>query len=117
MRVSVENIEGEIVKDNETYILEDNNTLENLTLSRTILKPGMKTRGHSHESQEEVYFFHGYGGMVLGENSMTVEPGSVVLIPKGTFHQVINFDKEKSLSFVCVFEKYDRSSDVAEYKK
>jgi hypothetical protein len=30
MKVSLENIEGVIVKDNETYILEDNNYLENL---------------------------------------------------------------------------------------
>ena len=44
MKVNLEKIEGEIVKDNETYVLEDNNFLEHMTLSRTVLKPGMSTR-------------------------------------------------------------------------
>jgi oxalate decarboxylase/phosphoglucose isomerase-like protein (cupin superfamily) len=123
MHVNLLNIIGEIVKDNQTYILEDNNLLENLTLSKTTLKPGMKTNGHSHELQEEVYFFiEGHGRMVLdGEDGMVdvfdVTNGSIVLIPKGKFHKVINVSNELPCSFVCVFEKYDRSGDQAQYLK
>lgn len=115
MKVNVDEIGGEVVKDNETYILKDNNELGNLTLSKTILNPFKQTRGHSHETQEEVYFFHGDGKMVLGEEEFDVKSGDIVLIPKDTFHQVKN-PYEKELSFVCVFEKYSRDGEIAKYK-
>ena len=115
MKVKRTDIKGDIVKDNDTYTLIDNNHLQNLTLSKTILKPGQETRGHSHENQEEVYFFHGYGKMQLGEKTFGVSPGSIVLIPKGTFHKVINHHTNHACMFICVFEKYDRISDTANY--
>ena len=39
MKVNIKNVGGEITKDNETYTLQDNNFLNNLTLSSTFLKP------------------------------------------------------------------------------
>ncbi len=39
MKVNINEIGGEITKDNETYVLEDNNLLEHMTLSKTTLKP------------------------------------------------------------------------------
>ena len=57
MKVPACNIGGEIVKDNETYLLRDNKCLKNLVVSSTLLLPGKETRGHSHAGQEEVYFF------------------------------------------------------------
>ena len=116
MHINITNIKGVIVKDTEVYTLEDNNLLENLTLSKTHLKPGQETRGHSHESQEEVYFFtQGEGVMVLGDDKFDVEEGSVVLIPKGKFHKVINRSNAFPCAFVCVFEKYDRLGEHAKY--
>jgi oxalate decarboxylase/phosphoglucose isomerase-like protein (cupin superfamily) len=59
---------GEVVKDNETYLLKDNKTLKNLVLSSTKLYRGQATRGHSHAGQEEVYFFiQGTGIMLVDE--------------------------------------------------
>ena len=115
MKVNTNEIGGEITKDNETYILEDNNLLEHMTLSKTTLKPNQSTRGHSHDDLEEVYFFtKGDGRMVLGEKEFDVKADDVILIPQGKFHRVIN-DKDESMEFVCVFEKYDRKSDTAKY--
>jgi mannose-6-phosphate isomerase-like protein (cupin superfamily) len=97
-------IGGEVVKDNETYLLKDNRTLNNLVLSSTKLYRGMATRGHNHVGQEEVYFFvQGTGVMVVGDERFRVSAGSVVLIPDGAFHQVIN-DGEMHLLFNCVFQ-------------
>ncbi len=100
-------IGGEIVKDNETYLLKDNKTLKNLVLSSTKLYRGQQTRGHSHPGQEEVYFFvQGYGKMIVGKDTsdpFSVGPGDVVLIPDGAFHRVIN-DGETNLIFNCVFD-------------
>lgn len=98
------NIGGDIVKDNEIYLLKDNKTLNNLVLSSTKLYRGQSTRGHSHAGQEEVYFFvQGSGVMIVDEERFRVTPGSVVLIPDGAFHRVIN-DGEMHLVFNCVFD-------------
>jgi mannose-6-phosphate isomerase-like protein (cupin superfamily) len=97
-------IGGEVVKDNETYLLRDNKTLNNLVLSSTRLYRGQSTRGHSHSGQEEVYFFvQGTGMMLVGEQKFRVNAGDIILIPDGAFHRVIN-DGEINLLFNCVFD-------------
>ena len=116
MKVSLNEIGGVVVKDNETYILEDNNFLENLTLSQTRLKPGQSTRGHSHENQEEVYIFvEGDGIITIGNEKYPATIGDLFLIPKGHFHKVENASPDKFCVFTCVFEKYDRSGNEAKY--
>ena len=57
MKIALNDIGGEVVKDNETYLLKDNKTLNNLVLSSTLLNPFKQTTGHNHSGQEEVYFF------------------------------------------------------------
>ena len=105
MKHSIYDIGGEVVKDNETYILKDNKTLKNLVLSSTDLKPGQSTRGHSHPGQEEVYYFvSGVGEMELDNNKFSVQGGDVVLIPDGAFHRVHNGSGNNTLYFVCVFD-------------
>tara|TARA_R100000734_G_C3304317_1_gene94834 strand:- start:2 stop:331 length:330 start_codon:yes stop_codon:yes gene_type:complete len=104
MKIQIKDIQGEVVKDNETYLLKDNKALNNLILSSTRLKPYRQTRGHSHEGKEEVYYFvEGEGVMLLGDETFHVKEGDVVLIPDGAFHQVDN-PTDKDLYFVCVFE-------------
>ena len=106
-KYTLHDIGGEVVKDNEVYLLRDNRDLNNLVLSSTLLYRGQQTRGHCHAGQEEVYFFvQGRGKMIVGEE--TVEPfvvsaGDVVLIPDGAFHRVIN-DGDGHMLFNCVFD-------------
>ena len=103
MKVNINDIGGDIVKDNETYLLKDNKLLKNLVLSSTDLKPNMSTRGHKHEGQEEVYFFiKGSGMMEINDNKFFVDEGDVVLIEDGMFHRV--HAEEKGCYFVCVFD-------------
>jgi mannose-6-phosphate isomerase-like protein (cupin superfamily) len=105
MKHSIYNIGGEVVKDNETYVLKDNKTLNNLVVSSTDLKAGRSTRGHSHPGQEEVYYFiSGTGEMELGDQRFNVQGGDVVLIPDGVFHRVHNGSRNSPLYFVCVFD-------------
>ena len=107
MKYSTHDIGGEVIKNDETYLLKDNKTLKNLVLSSTKLNRGKSTRGHRHAGQEEVYFFvQGWGEMILGEESsepFPVGPGDVVLIPDGAFHRVINTGDQNML-FNCVFD-------------
>lgn len=104
LKYHVHDIGGEIVKDNETYLLTDNKTLKNLVLSSTKLYRGQATCGHSHAGQEEVYFFvQGTGMMIVDEEKFRVNAGDIILIPDGAFHRVIN-DGEQNLTFNCVFD-------------
>lgn len=109
MKYNIEDIGGDIIKSNETYILKDNKTLKNLVLSSTELHGHQSTRGHSHEGQEEVYYFvSGNGIMNLrypdgNEKTFEVRSGDVVLIEDGVFHRVHN-ESDTPLYFVCVFD-------------
>lgn len=105
MKHSIYNIGGEVVKDNETYLLKDNKTLKNLVLSSTDLKAGQSTRGHSHPGQEEVYYFvSGTGEMEIDNERFYVQGGDVVLVKDGAFHRVHNISRASTLYFVCVFD-------------
>ena len=105
--LNIYNIGGEVVKDNETYVLKDNKTLNNLVLSSTLLYRAQQTRGHRHPGQEEVYFFvQGHGKMIVGDETdepFDVSAGDIILIPDGVFHRVIN-DGETNMLFNCVFD-------------
>jgi len=107
MKYTISNIGGEVIKDNETYVLVDNKSLNNLILSQTQLHTGQQTRGHRHPGQEEVYIFvSGHGQMIVGEEDtepFNVVGGDIVLIPDGAFHRVIN-QGSSDLIFNCVFD-------------
>jgi mannose-6-phosphate isomerase-like protein (cupin superfamily) len=105
MKLNIYDVGGEVVKDNETYVLKDNKTLKNLILSSTELHPGQSTRGHRHAGQEEVYYFvSGTGQMELDARVFNVQGGDVVLIEDGVFHRVHNKNLNTPLYFVCVFD-------------
>lgn len=104
LKYNIRNIGGDVVKDNETYVLRDNKFLKNLVVSSTFLKPKQSTRGHAHAGQEEVYYFiDGAGRMDIDGDVFEVKPGDVVLIPDGAFHRVHN-PSEQPLYFICVFD-------------
>lgn len=95
-------IGGSIVKQDDRYVVTDNNSLEILKLSKTILNPSKHTTGHSHPGQEEVYFFiKGSGIMELGNEKHIVSTGSIILVQDGVFHRV--YATEQGCEFICVF--------------
>lgn len=105
MKYDIFDIGGDVVKDNETYILKDNTLLEKLTVSSTRLHPSKSTRGHTHAGQEEVYFFvSGSGKIELDGDVYDVEQNSMILIKDGVYHRVYNTSETEELYFVCVFD-------------
>jgi len=109
MKVSNNDIVGKVLRDNDTYTVIDNTFLNNLTLSKTLLKPLKHTKGHSHSGLEEVYFFlKGNGRIKLGDEFINVTGGDIILINEGVFHQVFNDSEDDVLEFNCVFQKYNR---------
>jgi len=100
---NIHNIEGEIVKEDDRYIVKDNTSLKNLIVSSTTLFPNKSTSGHKHKGQEEVYMFlTGNGYIYLDEEKLSVQAGDMVLIEDGVFHRVES--GASGLYFVCVFD-------------
>ena len=105
MKLSFDDIDGKLVKSNDTYKVIDNTMLNNLVVSKTVLHPTKQTTGHSHAGQEEVYhFIHGHGQMQLDDDAFEVRAGDVVLIHDGVFHRVFNDSAVEDLVFLCVFD-------------
>ena len=105
MKIKLNKEDSKILKQNETYTLLDNTTLERLVVSKTILHPKKNTTGHNHVGKEEVYhFISGTGYIRVGDKDYSVSAGSIVLIPDGFFHKVWNTSEMEDLIFVCIFE-------------
>ena len=66
MKININDISGQVAKEDDRYIVKDNTKLKNLVLSSTTMKPGKST--FFHPSQEEVYYFiKGKGTMYLDD--------------------------------------------------
>ena len=103
MKFKINDINGNIVKQDDRYIVKDNTHLKNLVVSSTKLNRHKETSGHKHNGQEEVYYFlEGSGTMWLDDKSMYVTQGDVVLIEDSVFHKVKA--GPLGLYFVCVFD-------------
>ena len=108
MKISINDVGGDIVKEDERYIVKDNKFLNNLVVSSTDLNAKKSTGGHAHVGQEEVYnFLKGSGKMELIDTNGKhhdeyVKEGDVILIPDGWFHRV--HAGPYGCYFVCVFD-------------
>ena len=79
------------VKQDERYVVTDNDTLKKLITSTTELNPSYSTTGHSHSGQEEVYIFRqGQGEMEINDKRFKVKAGDIIFIEDGDFHRVHN---------------------------
>jgi len=104
MKYSAWDIGGEIVKEDDRYLVKDNTELKNLVVSSTKLRAGKSTTGHRHAGQEEVYIFvSGKGQMELDHKIFDVTAGDTVLIEDNVFHKVHNTG-DFMLEFICVFD-------------
>lgn len=111
--VTSNHLKGKILRQDERYTVIDVEFLENLTLSRTILQPEQATGGHKHDDLEEIYIFESGEGFIELEtegNRIHVSEGSIVQIKGGVWHRVFNVSDCRSLSFLSIFQKYDRNS-------
>jgi mannose-6-phosphate isomerase-like protein (cupin superfamily) len=104
MKYSEWDIGGDVVKNDNRYIVKDNTMLNNLVVSSTMLSANKSTTGHRHTGQEEVYIFvSGSGQMELDHKIFDVTAGDTVLIEDGVFHKVHN-NTDFGLKFICVFD-------------
>ena len=79
MKLENWNVGGEVVKQDDRYVVKDNKLLNNLVLSSTKLNAGKSTTGHRHAGQEEVYMFiKGEGQMELDHKIFDVKAGDII---------------------------------------
>ena len=61
-----------------------------LTLGVITYQPGCIVEPHSHDDQEALYVLKGRGKAKVGDESIKLEPGTAVYIPRGITHSVSN---------------------------
>ena len=72
--------------------------IDNISFSIEEQTPGRKMRIHKHLYNDELIFIHrGEGTMTLDEQSIEVKTGSVIFVPRGTWHGLDNTGNENLL--------------------
>lgn len=94
----------------EQLTLENNNfrkvlyTTNGLQLVLMSLKPGEEIGAEIHPENDQFFRFEsGKGKVMIDENFYEVEDGSVVVIPKGANHNVINTSDTEALKMYTIY--------------
>ena len=100
-----------VIKEDDRYVVLDNNSLSKLVHSITKLNPNKSTSGHKHDGQEEVYvFYKGRGIMQIDDSKFEVNQGDVIPVPDGAFHRVFN-ESGEILEFAAIFNGERHTED------
>jgi mannose-6-phosphate isomerase-like protein (cupin superfamily) len=72
--------------------------VDNISFCIEDMIPGRRMRVHKHLYNDELIFVHrGEGTLTLDEQSIDVKTGTVIFVPKGTWHGLDNTGKENLL--------------------
>ena len=103
MKIELSKSDSKVVQSNETYDVIDNESLDTLVVSKTVLHPDKTTRGPAPTGQEEIYLYlSGVGTMQVGDKHIPITQGDIVLIPDSAFHKVANTGTD-DLIFISIF--------------
>jgi len=68
-----------------------------------ILPPARNARTHHHEISDEIYFIvKGNGTIKLNNEVSVIRKGSLIYIPKGTSHSLMNLYSKENLEALCI---------------
>ena len=71
-------------------------TSPDLGIGLVTIPPGESGNVHTHKEEQETWFIiSGYGKLVIGDKSVSLEPDMVIVAPKEVEHQIINDGKEE----------------------
>ncbi|MFW5731542.1 MAG: cupin domain-containing protein [Desulfonatronovibrionaceae bacterium] len=84
---------------------------EGLTAGKAALEPGREFRPHIHNIPELYYISAGQGQLICAENRILVKAETLVHIPAGTVHGLLNTG-QTTLNFLYIFQagSFDRVS-------
>lgn len=64
---------------------------QHMWLGTSTVEPGNRTNAHSHDINEEIFYcVSGEGIMIVDEESQPYTAGTIVYVPPGCVHQVVN---------------------------
>lgn len=64
---------------------------KHMWLGTSTVEPGNRTNAHSHDINEEIFYcVSGEGIMIVDEEETPYSAGTVVYVPPGAVHQVVN---------------------------
>ncbi|MBB1543804.1 cupin domain-containing protein [Candidatus Gracilibacteria bacterium] len=94
----------------EQLTLENNNfrkvlyTLQGMQLVLMSLKPGEEIGAEVHPENDQFFRFEsGKGKVLIDESVYEVEDGSVIIVPKGSNHNVINTSDTEELKMYTIY--------------
>lgn len=86
-----QDIDKNVVRDSYIYFDFDESEGEAFQAGYSIVYPGCRTGGHSHDDLEEVYHIvRGTGLMTIGDDEFEVQPGDTYLVPRFQHHTFKN---------------------------
>ena len=95
-----------VVADDGRYKVCDLAIGDATTMSRTLLRAGQETRGHTHSHVEVLFCESGSGSLLTGSEVdpqlTSIGPGVAVLIDSDEWHRVVATNEP--VAFTCVFE-------------
>ena len=90
---------------------------QNLWLGMSKIDPGSSSNPHHHDVQEEIFYVvSGHGQIVVGEERADVEPGSVVVVPPGQTHYLVNTSDETLKVLAAVAPPFEQRDFEAQHK-
>lgn len=97
----------------------DKNDVPELTFSFALIYPRSKTDYHEHDRPELIYVVTGYGLSICEDKETEVGPDTVMWIPAGEKHQMVN-QSDETMKLATVFipgytaeENYARCQQAA----
>ena len=74
-----------------------------LTMALCYYEPGYERAAHTHDSEvEAMYCLKGKGEIILGDQVIAFEPGTMVYAPAGVEHS-LRSDPDSDLEFLAIF--------------
>jgi quercetin dioxygenase-like cupin family protein len=87
-------VKKEILRDEILLISPHNTDTRQFYAGMATIYPGCRSRGHSHDENEEICFIiKGKGRVVVEGEENEVEAGDMIYIPRGKFHMFKNPNK------------------------
>ncbi len=82
-----------------------------MTLGRAIIKAGRENPVHRHPNCDEIlHLLRGRIAHALGDDEVIMEPGDVIVIPAGTWHNARSMGDEAAEMVIC-FSSADRQTE------
>lgn len=93
LRSAAESAAATVVEDwgSLTWLAGAELTGSEITVGRTVIKPGRANPRHSHDNCEEVlYLLQGHLLHSIGEETVELAPGDTIIVPAGVMHNALN---------------------------